>query len=71
MQSMIKNEHGTTLQVPKMTEQENTDQEICSHIHDSTVDMRTSHEYVTDDHECRHAVAASSLLPMTPGSMAP
>ena len=28
MQSMIKNEHGATLQVPKMTEQENTDQEI-------------------------------------------
>ena len=28
MQSMIKNEHGTTLQVPKMTEQENADQEI-------------------------------------------
>ena len=43
----------------------------CLHIHNSTVDTRKSHEYVTVDHKCRHAVAASSLLPMTLGSMAP
>ena len=42
----------------------------CSHIHNSTVDTRTSHEYVTDDHEDRHAVEGSFDLPTTPGSMA-
>ena len=43
----------------------------CLHIHSSTLGMRMSHEYITDDHEGWPTVAASFAFPMSPGSDSP
>ena len=63
--------HALLLYIPCVQNKNALSHVSCLHIHSGTVDTRMSHEYITDDHEGQHTVAASFALPTTPGSMAP